>query len=65
MPLLDDVRPMNTIVRNVLNCLDIAVEMKESKQLMAVELLSVEFDPSINPMNHKGLHLTMSDQLHY
>lgn len=64
MRLVDDVLPVNTIVQIVLNCLDIAVEMMmEWTEPMAVDcLLSVEFDPLINPMTHKGLHPTMSDQ---
>jgi len=56
----DDVQQVNTIVQNVLNYLDNAVDvMMELIPLMVVEWLYVELDPMINPMNHKHLHPIM------
>ncbi len=56
----DDVQQVNTIVQNVLNYLDNAVDVRmELIPLMVVEWLCVELDPMINPMNHKHLHPIM------
>lgn len=64
MLLVDDVQQVNTIARNVLNCLDNAVETKESKQSMVVDKFVVELAHRINPMNRTDLHPIIADQCH-
>jgi hypothetical protein len=58
MLLVDDVQPVNTVVRNVLDCPDNVVERMEWRRPKAVEWSLAEFGPMTSQMSRKHPHQT-------